>query len=110
MKNFEQTGDVVTVIAPYAVTSGQGVLVGTLFGVAANDAANGAPVEIKREGVFAISAVTADVAAQGAKIYWDNAARKLTTTVGSNTLVGCVVSAKVGTDTTAHALLDGVIR
>ena len=39
MKNFIQPGDSLTVSAPYAVTSGQGVLVGALFGIAAYDAA-----------------------------------------------------------------------
>lgn len=110
MKNFVQPGNVIPVIAPYAVSSGQGVLVGTLFGVAAFDAANGAPVEIAREGVFDVIAVTADTAGQGAKIYWDNTARKLTTTATNNTLVGALTSAKGGADTTARVLLDGVVR
>ena len=39
MKNFIQPGDSLTVSAPYAVTSGQGVLIGALFGIAAYDAA-----------------------------------------------------------------------
>lgn len=110
MKNFVQPGNVVTVIAPYSVSSGQGLLVGALFGVAAYDAAAGAPVEISREGVFDVSAVTADIVAQGGKIYWDNAARKLTATNAGNTLVGAVTVAKGGADTTARVMLDGVVR
>jgi predicted RecA/RadA family phage recombinase len=110
MKNFVQPGNVITVTAPYTVASGQGVLVGALFGVAAYDAASGASVELSREGVFDVTAVTADTAAAGAKIYWDNTARKLTTTVASNTLVGAVTAAKTGADTTARVLLDGVVR
>jgi predicted RecA/RadA family phage recombinase len=110
MKNYIQAGGVITVLAPYVVASGQGVQVGALFGIAAYDAAQGAPVEIKREGVFDVSAVTADTATQGAKIYWDNTARKLTTTATNNTLVGAVTVAKVGTDITARVLLDGAIR
>lgn len=110
MKNFVQAGKTVTVIAPYAVSSGMGVLVGAIFGIATFDAANGAPVEIAREGVFDVAAVTADTATQGAKIYWDNTARKLTTTVGSNTLVGAVTAAKGGSDVTARVLLDGTFR
>lgn len=39
MKNFIQRGDMITVTAPTGgVTSGQGVLVGNLFGVAAKTA------------------------------------------------------------------------
>lgn len=110
MKNYIQKGGTVSVVAPYAVTGGQGVLVGALFGIAAHAAAQGAPVEILRKDVFDVSAVTADTAAQGAKIYWDNTARKLTTTATNNTLVGCVTEAKANGDTVARVLLDGVIR
>ena len=110
MRNKVQKGRVITVSAPYAVTGGQGVLVGALFGIAAHDAANGAPVEIDREGVFDVTAVTADTGAQGAKMYWDNTNRRLTTTATNNTLVGALTAAKGGADTTARVCLDGVIR
>jgi predicted RecA/RadA family phage recombinase len=110
MKNFVQNGDVITVIAPYAVTSGQGVQVGALFGVAAYDAAIGASVEIVPEGVFDITANTADTGTQGTKMYWDNTAHRLTTTATSNTLVGALTVAKSGSDTTARVYLDGAIR
>jgi predicted RecA/RadA family phage recombinase len=110
MKNFIQPGTMITVIAPYAVTSGQGVKVGTLFGIAAYNAAQGAQVEIKREGVFDLTAVTADTAAPGAKVYWDDAARKITTTATNNTLVGAVTVDKSGSVSAATVLLDGVVR
>lgn len=110
MKNFIQPGAVITVTAPYSVTSGQGVKVGTLFGIAANSAAQGTPVEIKREGVFDIAAVTADTPVQGTKVYWDDTARKITTTATNNTLVGAVTADKSGSVSTASVLLDGVIR
>jgi predicted RecA/RadA family phage recombinase len=110
MKNKVQKGGAITVIAPYAVTSGQGVLVGALFGVASCDAANGAQVEIERAGVFDITALTTDTGAQGVKMYWDNTNRRLTTTATNNTLVGALTVAKTASDTTARVLLDGVIR
>ncbi len=110
MKNFIQKGDTVSVTAPAALASGQGVLVGGLFGVAAHSAVQGASVEVVRKGVFELNAVTADTGAQGAKMYWDNTNRRLTTTATNNTLVGCLTAAKDGDDTTAMVLLDGVIR
>jgi len=110
MKNKIQKGDTITVTAPYNVLSGQGVLAGALFGVAATDAANGTPVEIARTGVFDITALQTDTASQGAKIYWDNTARRLTTTATNNTLVGAVTLAKTAVDTAARVLLDGVVR
>lgn len=110
MKNKVQKGQTITVTAPYDVRSGQAALVGALFGVASCDAANGTPVEIERTGVFDITAATADTGVQGAKMYWDAAARRLTTTATNNTLVGALTVAKGGSDTTARVLLDGVVR
>jgi predicted RecA/RadA family phage recombinase len=110
MKNKVQKGDTITVTAPYNVLSGQGVLVGTLFGVAAVDALSGSQVDIARTGVFDITALQTDTAVQGAKIYWDNTARRLTTTATNNALVGAVTMAKTSADTAARVLLDGVIR
>ncbi|WP_312548175.1 DUF2190 family protein [Massilia sp.] len=110
MRNKVQAGNVISVIAPALVLSGQGVLVGTLFGVAAGDALQGAPVEIAREGVFDLTALGSDTATQGAKAYWDNTAKRITATATSNTLVGAFAAAKTAADNTARVLLDGVIR
>jgi len=110
MRNFVQSGEVITVPAPYAVTSGQGVLVGALFGIAACDAANGAQVEIKRLGVFDITALATDIGAVGTKVYWDGDDRRITVTAAGNTLVGALSGAKANGDAAARVLLDGGIR
>lgn len=110
MKNFIQPGNVITLPAPYNLTSGQGFLVGAVFGVAANDALQGAPVEAARAGVFALSAVAADTLATGDKVYWDNTAKRITKTATNNVLVGAAAAPKSGTETSATVLLDGVIR
>lgn len=87
-KNFIQPGDTVTVAAPAAVTSGAGVLVGSLFGIAQFDADNGADVEICTKGVYELPKTSAQAWTVGAKIYWDGS--KCTTADGSgaNTLIG----------------------
>ena len=108
MKNFVQSGDTMPLVAPYAVASGDGFLVGTLFAVAAGAAANGAAVEGKLTGVFDITALSTDVATQGAKIYWDNTNKRMTTTVGSNSFVGALAAAKANGETTARVRLNGV--
>ena len=110
MKNFIQSGKVVTVTAPANLVSGQGALVGAIFGVAANDAMQGAPVEILREGIFVLGAVTADTLATGDKVYWDNTAKRISKTATNNVLVGAAATPKSGTETSATVLLDGIIR
>lgn len=108
MKNFVQAGDIVSATAPYALTSGQGCLVGTaLFGVATNDAGNGAAVELKTTGVFDISALSTDTGNAGARLYWDNANRRLTTTSSGNSFVGVLTATKANGDTTARIRLNG---
>ena len=53
MKTFIQNGDVITVTAPAGgVASGDGVIVGSLFGIAAFTAAEGEAVEIATRGVY----------------------------------------------------------
>ena len=108
MKNFVQTGDVVTVIAPAVTVSGQALLIGSLFGVACTGAASGAQVEIRTVGVFDLPAASADVIAAGTKVYWDNAGKQVTSTVGSNTLIGCVTEAKAASTPVARVPLNGV--
>jgi predicted RecA/RadA family phage recombinase len=110
MKNFVQDGEVIPVTAPRNVNSGEGVLVGALFGVATTTVLSGASLEIVPEGVFDLAAATADTATQGAKMYWDDTAHRLTTTATNNTLVGALTAAKANGDTTARVYLDGVIR
>jgi predicted RecA/RadA family phage recombinase len=110
MKNFVQSGSMISAIAPYALMSGQGAKVGSLFGVAAIDAAAGASVELAREGVFDIAAAPTDVGNPGAKVYWDDTARRATTTASGNTLIGALTGAKIAADVTARVLLDGALR
>jgi len=54
MRNYVQPGDSLALAVPYAggVTSGQGVLVGALFGVAAVDGAQNAVIECQTKGVL----------------------------------------------------------
>jgi predicted RecA/RadA family phage recombinase len=52
MKTYVQPGKTITLTAPYAVTSGDGLLVGSIFGVAAGTAALGETVEAALVGVY----------------------------------------------------------
>lgn len=109
MRNFVQPGDTIGVLAPYALTPGAGALVGSIFGVALNAAANGAAVELKRTGVFDLAKATGEAWTVGAKVYWDNTNKRLTTTSAGNTLVGVAARIQASVDTTGRALLPGQI-
>lgn len=93
MKNYVVAGETIVVSAPYVLSSGQGALVGTMFGVAMADAANGADVALKTTGVFDLTKTGSQAWTVGATIYWDNAAKNCTTTVGTNTKIGVAVAA-----------------
>lgn len=108
MRNYIQTGDVITVTAPYTLASGAGCLAGAIFGVATSAAASGAETEIKTTGVFGLVADPAATAAVGAKAYWDDTAKQVTATVGTNKLIGVFTVAKVATQPTAAVRLNGI--
>ncbi len=57
MKNYVQPGNTITLTAPYSVTSGDGLLVGSIFGVAAGDAADAETLEVALIGVFDLTKV-----------------------------------------------------
>ncbi|GAA0569518.1 DUF2190 family protein [Caenispirillum bisanense] len=107
MRNFVQAGSVLTLPAPYAVASGTGFLVGSLFAVAASDAATGAEVEGCTQGVYLLPKVAGEAWAIGAKVYWDDAAKTCTTVATDNTLIGVAVQAGAGSTGTVR--LNGVV-
>ncbi|MCW2242248.1 DUF2190 family protein [Azospirillum canadense] len=109
MRNYVQEGCTLTLTAPYDVASGNGLLVGSIFGVASSNATNGAVVEACVEGVFDLTAEGAgsgqDIA-QGGAVYWDNTAKRCTKTATSNTKIGVATEAKASTATTVRVRLS----
>jgi predicted RecA/RadA family phage recombinase len=74
MQNYIQEGEVLTLLAPRTVVSGEGALVGSIFGVATSDVTSGDEGEFQTEGVCELAKVSAQAWAVGDKIYWDNSA------------------------------------
>jgi predicted RecA/RadA family phage recombinase len=91
MKTYIQPGHALTLAAPYDVASGQGLLVGAIFGIAAHDAPAGAEVETQLTGVVEIDKVGSQAWSAGDKVYWDNTARRATSVATDNTAVGVAV-------------------
>ena len=107
MRNFIQPGDSLAVAVPYAggVTSGQGVLVGALFGVAAVDAAQNAVIEAATAGVFDLTKEPALAISAGARVFWDNTNRRVTTTATGNFCIGLATQAALAADATVRVWL-----
>ena len=109
MRNYIQPGCKVTVAAPYDRTSGQGALVGSLFGVASSDVASGATGVFETEGVFELEKNSAEAWTVGEKLYWDNTAKVVTATATSNTLIGCALEAAANPSSTGIVRLNGSV-
>lgn len=78
MKTFIQNGDVLTVPAPTGgVTSGDGVLIGSLFGVAAFTTAEGESAELATTGVYELPKDSTAANALGDRASWGDAAKQI---------------------------------
>ena len=107
MKNFVQMGATLALAAPYDRLSGQGMLVGSIFGVASYDALSGAVVEAQVVGVFDLAKTSAQAWTVGAKVYWDDTNKVCTSVSTSNTLIGVAVAAAANPSATGRVRLNG---
>lgn len=107
MKNYVQEGNRIAVTAPAAVLSGAGVLVGSLFGIAAGDAASGAEVVINTSGVYDMAKTAAQAWTAGQLIYWSGTAA--TNVVSTNKLIGVAVRAELAAATVGRVRLNGAM-
>lgn len=107
-KNYMQPGNVVSVLAPRTVTSGEMVTVGVLSGVAQTDAASGAAVEIATQGVYTLAKTSAQAWTVGAAIYTIPATGVCTTaTTAGNVLVGVAMAIAANPSATGVVRLNG---
>lgn len=107
MRNYVGPGDTAALTMPYDRTSGQGVQVGALFGVCSGDALSGAPQTVVLKGIFDITKEPSLAISQGARVFWDNTNRRVTTTATSNVAIGHCVVAALAADTTVRVRLAG---
>ena len=105
MKNYLQLGDNITLPAPAAIASGAATLIGSIFGVASTDAAQGDDCSFVRIGVFTLPKATGQTWAPGVKLNWDATAKNVTT--GAGTLIGAAAAAAASADTAGAVLLTG---
>ena len=107
MRNYIQPGNTITLAAPYAVTSGDGLLVGAIFGVATVNAIQGEEVEACLVGVVDLAKKAAQAWAPGDKVYWDDTDKVATLTATDNTLIGAAVAAAAANAATGRVRLNG---
>lgn len=106
MKNFVQQGNNITAVAPSGgVQSGDPVLIGKLFGVAAVNGLEGDLVELAVTGVFALPK-TSPALATGAIAYVTGSG-SISGTASGNTRIGIVVSDAAENEATVRIRLDG---
>jgi len=109
MKNHIQKGDVITVPAPAGGTvSGEGVIVGSIFGIAAYGSAEGDPVELATTGVYQLPKASAAVLTMGARVAWDDTAKQVNATGVGRFPIGIAIEAAGNGITSVAVRLDGV--
>ncbi|WP_414898428.1 DUF2190 family protein [Rhodovulum sp. YEN HP10] len=108
MKNHLSPGENITLPAPADLRSGDGALVGSIFGVAQADAAAGTPVVLVRRGLFTLPKAGAEAWNAGDPVFWDGAA--CTAEASGNVLIGAAAAAAANPSATGTVLLDGTIR
>lgn len=110
MKTQISTGDVIDFTAPSGgVTSGLGVLLGSLFLIPVTSNPAGDTVAGHAKGVFdhaAEGAASGQAWAFGDDVYFDATNKRLTKTASGNTKVGHAVAAKASTATTGRFRLQ----
>jgi predicted RecA/RadA family phage recombinase len=109
MKNNIQKGDVITVAAPAGgIASGDGLIVGNIFGVAAYSAAEDDSLELATTGVYKLPKATAAVLTVGARVAWDNTAKNINLPGTGRFPVGIATEAAGNGITSVAVRLDGI--
>jgi predicted RecA/RadA family phage recombinase len=106
--NFKAKGDVITVVAPAGgYSSGDGVLVGGLFGVAMGDAALGEDCEVRLSGVFTLPKDNTLAIDQGDRVFWDDGNSEVDKTATAQVAIGHAVEDAADVATTIDIRLAG---
>ena len=109
MKNFIQSGDTLTILAPADVVSGQGVKAGTnLFGVAVASVLSGEDMALQVKGVVELPKLSGLAVAVGDALGWDVSANELVAFGSGDKDIeaGIVVEIAAGGAATAKILLE----
>lgn len=106
--NKKQTGAILTLAAPYDRTSGQGALIGSIFGVALATVLEAATGDFDTEGVWALAKTSAQEWALGDKIYWNTSTKVADNVATVGPLIGVATAAAANPSSTGDVRLNGV--
>ncbi|KAA1052958.1 DUF2190 family protein [Azospirillum argentinense] len=108
MKNFIQSGNLIEVTAPAGgVTSGDGTVIGSLFGIAGSSAVEGTSVTIATKGVFELPKLSTAILATGGKVSWDADNSRCDAPGTGKYPIGVAVEAAGNGTSTVKVRLDG---
>jgi len=106
MKNFIQPGETITITAPHDLKSGSPVMLGSIFGVATNDALKDQDLELTLTGVFSLPKVATESWTTGTLLYWNEVANALTSIADNNQLVGVAITRAASPSSTTITRLN----
>lgn len=105
--NNIQEGEVLGLTMPYAVDSGDGVLVGAIFGVATSTYGSGDTGQVATCGVWSLAKTSAQAWTEGQKIYWDDSNKRCDSDSTVGMLVGAAAAAATNPSSTGYVWLNG---
>ncbi|MFH0750671.1 MAG: capsid cement protein [Chloroflexota bacterium] len=108
MQNYEQPGSTLTLTAPYTRTSGQGAMVGSIFGVACSDVTSGDEGEFQVDGVFTLAKTSAQAWAVGDKLYWNASTKAVSNVAGDGSCIGVATAVAANPSSTGEIKLSGM--
>ena len=110
MNNYRSSGRSVDIVAPFDVTSGTFLKIGSMCGFCGADASKGDKVALWVQGVFSVTKANSQQWTVGAAIYFDNDQKNFTTSnVSGGIKAGVAVEAVASTTglTTGKIRLNG---
>lgn len=108
MQNYLGSGDVLRLSsAPAPLNSGQGLLVGAMFGIVLASVAEGQPYVLWLRGIYQLPKNAAEVWSCGVVIYWDNINLVATIMADTNTKIGVASAAAANPSNFGNVRLNG---
>jgi predicted RecA/RadA family phage recombinase len=109
MKNYIQNGHIVRVTTPTGgISSGDAIIVGSIFGIAAYASADGDPVELGTTGVYQLPKAIAAMLTVGARVSWDNTAKQVNAPGAGRFPIGVATEAAGNGISIVAVRLDGI--